>query len=735
MLKSGLKQRLLLGAPTLPSSEQPLQPRFLATEPRLRPRTMIWRRSLPTASETAPIRLLVSARSAADRFKRQIISAQSVGIELRRHYFSTQDCSTQPRSNIIRYSLFVAALTALFLAGCNFTLAADVTPPPGYSPPPTQENQDTGSAGLIYAPVPPNPASGMPIYTEKCAPCHGAGGLGNGPRAAQLPNPVPAIGSPEVARLATPSQWYTIVTQGNLEKFMPPFSSLTERQRWDVVAYALSLSTNPDDLSLAAELYTANCASCHGVNGEGDGSQAPGVVSDFTSQEYMANKSSTDLYQTISNGAAPGMPAFGDQLSDAERWALSDYIRTFSFAGNGNTEAAETASSTPIPETADVQVTPGIAVTEVITPGLGTIQGSVTNATSGSAAAELEIALHAFQDMTLVYSDTTKTKSDGTFAFENIEMPEGRVFFTSTEFQDMVYRSERGDAQAGVTSLDLPIQVYESTTDPSNLSVDRLHIFLEFLDEATLRISELYVASNLDTKTLVASQAGGPVLTYNLPEGATNLQFQDGMPTSRFVATDEGFGDLLPVVPGLGNYQLLYSYELPYDRKLNFSQTMALATKAVLVAIPEDGVKIKGATLTDAGSLESQDGTFHIYNGTGIDQGGVLEMTISGKPSTGASISTSSSTGLVIGIAALGLAFVVAGVWLYRRNQPVVEGEIEDEPIEPNGKSSESSETVMDSILALDDLYKEGMLPEEAYLERRAELKAHLKELLDREQG
>jgi hypothetical protein len=32
----------------------------------------------------------------------------------------------------------------------------------------------------------------------------------------------------------------------------------------------------------------------------------------------------------------------------------------------------------------------------------------------------------------------------------------------------------------------------------------------------------------------------------------------------------------------------------------------------------------------------------------------------------------------------------------------------------------------MDAILALDDLYQEGKLPEEAYLQRRSELKARL---------
>ena len=37
----------------------------------------------------------------------------------------------------------------------------------------------------------------------------------------------------------------------------------------------------------------------------------------------------------------------------------------------------------------------------------------------------------------------------------------------------------------------------------------------------------------------------------------------------------------------------------------------------------------------------------------------------------------------------------------------------------------------MDAILALDDLYQEGELHEDAYLQRRAELKASLREMMD----
>jgi mono/diheme cytochrome c family protein len=104
-----------------------------------------------------------------------------------------------------------------------------------------------------------------------------------------------------------------MVTQGNLERFMPPFASLSDRQRWDVVAYALSLRASPTLVEQGADLYQAKCSSCHGDKGQGDGPQAAELSvkpTDFTSQELMAQKSAAELFQAISQGAAPAMPAW-----------------------------------------------------------------------------------------------------------------------------------------------------------------------------------------------------------------------------------------------------------------------------------------------------------------------------------------------------------------------------------------------------------------------------------------
>ena len=140
----------------------------------------------------------------------------------------------------IALTAFILGL-GIVLSGCSFSLASDVTPPPNSQ---TFSSQDTAvpvdASDLPI--VSPNAQNGAAVYQEKCAPCHGESGMGDGPQSSSLSVDVPALADAEVAQGVRPVEWYQMVTNGNMEQFMPPFKSLDDRTRWDVVAYALSLS-------------------------------------------------------------------------------------------------------------------------------------------------------------------------------------------------------------------------------------------------------------------------------------------------------------------------------------------------------------------------------------------------------------------------------------------------------------------------------------------------------------
>src|SRR5512138_1082679 len=228
-----------------------------------------------------------------------------------------------------RFAMIVTL--ALLLSACNFSLAEDVTPPPGYvSPTPAP------TLGPLFPAEAPSTQNGAAIFVEKCAACHGKTGLGDGPQGIQLGVTVPAFGLPEIARPASPAQWYTTVTQGNMERFMPPFASLSDQERWDVVAYAMTLHTSPDQIAKGQQLFEANCANCS--------------TDFFKDQAKMSALSEVELARIVKQGNDK-VPAFGATLSDNDVWAATAYLRSLSF-DTSSIAAAPASSATPGPVTA-----------------------------------------------------------------------------------------------------------------------------------------------------------------------------------------------------------------------------------------------------------------------------------------------------------------------------------------------------------------------------------------------
>src|SRR3972149_6645335 len=104
-----------------------------------------------------------------------------------------------------RYA-FILVFIAILLTACNITLAADVTPPPGYIPPTPMP-----TLGPLFPANSPDIQNGAAIYAEKCTPCHGATGFGGGPDGKQLPVTVAAFALPETAHNARPAAWVRMV--------------------------------------------------------------------------------------------------------------------------------------------------------------------------------------------------------------------------------------------------------------------------------------------------------------------------------------------------------------------------------------------------------------------------------------------------------------------------------------------------------------------------------------------
>lgn len=85
-------------------------------------------------------------------------------------------------------------------------------------------------------------------------------------------------------------------------------------------------------LARGREVYQANCSSCHGATGRGDGPAASALTprpSDLTNAAALAASSPLDFYRRITVGTAgTAMTPYENLLSSEDRWAVALYAST-----------------------------------------------------------------------------------------------------------------------------------------------------------------------------------------------------------------------------------------------------------------------------------------------------------------------------------------------------------------------------------------------------------------------
>jgi uncharacterized membrane protein len=120
-----------------------------------------------------------------------------------------------------------------------------------------------------------------------------------------------------------------------------------------------------------------------------------------------------------------------------------------------------------------------------------------------------------------------------------------------------------------------------------------------------------------------------------------------------------------------------------------------------------------------------------MFQANNIASGGMLSLTISGKPGEANGLPLDRQTMVLIGIGVVGILLIGAGVYLYLHDRARLKRENteDEEPVEVDALG-EDRENIMDAMIVLDDQYRAGEIPKEAYEKRRSELKDRLKRAL-----
>ena len=171
---------------------------------------------------------------------------------------------------------------------------------------------------------------GRQLYVERCASCHGVTGNAQTPAAASmLPRPTDLT----AGRFADERIAQAII-QGVPGTAMPGYATLSNSDVNDLVAYIGQFASpaqagNANTPADAKALFATNCVSCHGADGRGDGVAAAPLARP-PANFHVRQPTVEQANRAITNGV-PGtaMAAWESRLSDAQREALAEYVRTF----------------------------------------------------------------------------------------------------------------------------------------------------------------------------------------------------------------------------------------------------------------------------------------------------------------------------------------------------------------------------------------------------------------------
>ncbi len=599
----------------------------------------------------------------------------------------------------IIFAIFVLTL----LSGCSISLAADITPPPNLVQPAPILTQAPSSSTVVLPMVEPDIQNGKSIFSQKCVACHGETGMGDGPQSGQLPNPVTPLGDLFIANNAKPIDWYRVVTIGNFEKFMPGFQSLSDRERWDVTAYALTLSLSKENIELGEQIFNQNCVECH-------------TEENFPLQNAsaMAEKSLSDIMAVISEGIGSEMPGFSDVIDGDQQLAVASYVRYLGFEANegnseiqaGGSEQDDNSSETP---------------PAVINISSFSIVGKLSNLENLSNG--LTISLTAYDGMELAFQLDSPVDGDGSYQFVDLVYVDGRIYQASVVIDGIQHTS---DVLHDLTLddngiVELPIEIKKTSTDASSLYAERMHVFFDFIAENTIQVVEMYVIQNPTDSVIVPKDDQTPLVKFKLPEGAQNLQFENGLLGREFIQLEDGFG-VMQAFGANASVQVLYAFELPYEKSLDLEIELPFLVNASIFMIPANTAKFSSEQLSFSGERDIQGMKIQTYSGGVMNANESISMNLSGKIKDEVSVvQNSNSTSLIIGGSVFLLAILLA-IFYFRSKLKTQVAEL-DESID------DDVESLMDAVIALDDAFKSGEIPEKAYKNRRNELINQIKNL------
>ncbi|MCY4071379.1 MAG: cytochrome c [Chloroflexi bacterium] len=529
----------------------------------------------------------------------------------------------------------------------------------------------------------PDIARGQQIFADNCSDCHGIGGDGQGELVLSGSVSAPLdMTDRSLTRAKSPLDWFTIISEGNIENLMPPWqNALSEGERWDVTMYSYALAYDAKLLATGAHLWAERCEDC----------ELPSAIPPrYSDEDY---------------GGALNRESFADALESEEIAAVVAHVRMQTLRG-ADEPAKNVEGALP----------------------LGEISGRIQHGSVGGIVPPDTIAQLQFGSPEIGFSIAeTSIDADGNFVFEDIPLTTDISYVIGVIYDGRVFSRllPAGEYKQTIT-------IYDLTKDPAVISVAAIDLFLNPVQlepyGTGLHITQIIRYRN-DSDRIFTSGRGfedgrEASLLVQFPIGA-KIMSDDA--AGRYVLIEDlervpdSLIDTLPVAPG-DEHEIIVEYFLPYVDGLDFEQAFNNRVEGDITVMLPKTLSIESAELHAAPEGGESDNVKVFTGRLDQDRDPRLRFEITGDPFATSSDDTGVLTGdgLLAALLAL-IATAVAlptGFALWRRRAPDQSGSID---------------SLAKQIAQLDDDHDRGQINHDLYHRRRRELKARLAELMSQQ--
>lgn len=532
----------------------------------------------------------------------------------------------------------------------------------------------------------------------------------------------------------------------------------------------IPLPENPPDIANGERIYAANCTSCHGVNGAGDGVLVENGdvprMSSFLEAPHMRQQDVSFYYDIITNGNLVNlMPPWAEALSVQDRWDVLMYVYTLHYSEEQVERGSEIGTvSDDLLLDSDATLAQqseltgedafdvvayqrvqsvrnwGVSAAEaevtaepMLEADTVAFSGTLSNGTAGSS-----IPLPSDVMIQLQYGDFVESSNavdammtaDGQFSFENVPVVADSTYFAVAFFDERAFVSERINSEDLETANTVDITMYDVSNAPNMVTMSNLDLVVDYLTVPELGtgivIGQVNSYDNPTDRVFHLQPEGQNTrvsLLISLPIGAVILED----PNQRsFIPVQEEYSliDTRPVYPGTHTADT--SYFLPYD---NEARTVDIRLNnlfegevTILVTVPELEIISDVFTLEDTVNVGTEDEPFmaKLYTGTVSYQPGQsvifdIEGAVSSNTSADSSVVTDEQlVPILLTVAGVTLVLIAGAMFVIRQRS--------------GGKSE--VDTIIQDISQLEMLHDAGRINHDAFQQKRTELKARLAELM-----